>query len=167
MRASNPNLIQRLRATPDEGWCGQCTDLAAEAADELEHISSVLVDKYRQIERLTRELDEQCRLNGKGSEREAKLLAQVQTLTRERDAAEARIRRWQDDIAREALSPAKDTGVVYRTTDSPPSVTMTVPVSVAADETDERRAAAKTLAYHGDPHCATCACFPEKTGGSR
>ena len=54
------DLIQRLRTWA--GWChvqnikAEVQAVMYEAADELERISSVLVDKDREIERLTREI---------------------------------------------------------------------------------------------------------------
>jgi len=42
---------------------------------------------HKQIESLQAELLEQCRLNGMGAEREAKLMGEVERLKRQRDVA--------------------------------------------------------------------------------
>ena len=81
------DLIQRLRTWA--GWChvqnikAEVQAVMYEAADELERISSVLVDKDREIERLTREIASA----GSIAAVNARQCEIITRLTRERDEA--------------------------------------------------------------------------------
>jgi hypothetical protein len=77
LKAQVDDLQRQLDNARTDWLCGECNGRGCEAMNQ----NAVLLA----------ELEEQARLNGKGSEREAALLAKVETLERENAALRAAI----------------------------------------------------------------------------
>lgn len=60
----------------------------------------------KEVERLRKELAEQCRVNGMGAEREAKLLTEIERLKKEKDAVWRNGNEWQAHWAQAASDHA-------------------------------------------------------------
>lgn len=83
--APNKIWLQRPNRNPDNEWFGEVTWCENKQNDDdtcYIKASAKTADLANQIESLQAEVEEQCRLNGMGAEREARLMARVDELER-------------------------------------------------------------------------------------
>lgn len=97
MDAPNKIWLQRPNRDPENEWCGEVTWCEDKQNDDDTCYIKASAKTQRVIEALRAELMEEARLNGMGSEREAKLMA-------ERDAAISEIGKTARSFAGEIVT---------------------------------------------------------------